>query len=212
MFHEEFTSSEIGTILGGFCSSLIFIWALTAINNFETALFNSDFTAKFFPEGVFLGCSNSGGRAWGTPAGRGYSTRGRVVHSHSARTAKHPVPRSSPPARHHLTPNLQPHHPPPTTLPPPSADLCSAYCPGRGHGWRHLGAPRVGNNLVCASCRAATSGCASAVLSCSPLPLPTPLCSPPSRHLLPPSASLIFSLVHSYFLNQVSNAAYYKTK
>ena len=52
IFGGQLAAAEpVGPLVGGLLSSLVFVLALTAINNFEAAFFDIDFQARFFPEG-----------------------------------------------------------------------------------------------------------------------------------------------------------------
>eukprot|EP00043_Microstomoeca_roanoka_P000479 m.27848 g.27848 ORF g.27848 m.27848 type:complete len:123 (+) comp10341_c0_seq1:147-515(+) len=53
IFSNELQSSEIGTILAGFVSSILYVWVLTAINNFECTIFGSNYQAGLIPECLF---------------------------------------------------------------------------------------------------------------------------------------------------------------
>merc|ERR1712002_1387946 len=52
LFKTQLGSSKIMTILGGFLGSQLFVFALTAINNFENMNLGRNFQAKLFPEVV----------------------------------------------------------------------------------------------------------------------------------------------------------------
>ncbi|XP_011147057.1 protein KRTCAP2 homolog [Harpegnathos saltator] len=47
------SSSQLGTVLGGYIGSLLFICTLTAMGNLETTLFGKSFQQKLFPEVIF---------------------------------------------------------------------------------------------------------------------------------------------------------------
>jgi len=46
------SSSQFGTVLGGWVGSLFFMCTLTAVGNFESTLFGKPFQQKLLPEGV----------------------------------------------------------------------------------------------------------------------------------------------------------------
>ncbi|CAD5121599.1 DgyrCDS10096 [Dimorphilus gyrociliatus] len=54
IYKQQLAAQQSMTILGGFLGSELFVLAITAVSNFEMALFGSNFQAKLFPE-VF-GC------------------------------------------------------------------------------------------------------------------------------------------------------------
>ncbi|XP_071566501.1 protein KRTCAP2 homolog [Temnothorax nylanderi] len=47
------SSTQLGTILGGWIGSLLFICTLTAVGNLESTLFGKSFQQKLLPEVVF---------------------------------------------------------------------------------------------------------------------------------------------------------------
>jgi hypothetical protein len=52
LYKVQLASHEWTTILGGFLGSLLFCLILTAVNNFENAMFGKGFQAQLFPEVV----------------------------------------------------------------------------------------------------------------------------------------------------------------
>ena len=52
LFKTQLGSSKVMTILGGFLGSQLFVFALTALNNFEVMNFGRNFHAKFLPDVV----------------------------------------------------------------------------------------------------------------------------------------------------------------
>ncbi|XP_032662556.1 protein KRTCAP2 homolog [Odontomachus brunneus] len=53
MYKAWLSSSQLGTVLGGYIGSLLFICTLTAVGNLETTLFGKSFQQKLFPEVIF---------------------------------------------------------------------------------------------------------------------------------------------------------------
>lgn len=52
IYKQQLAGQQSMTIVGGFLGSELFILAITAVSNFEMALFGSNFQAKLFPEGI----------------------------------------------------------------------------------------------------------------------------------------------------------------
>ncbi|KAL0117990.1 hypothetical protein PUN28_008990 [Cardiocondyla obscurior] len=53
MYKVWLSSSQFGTILGGWIGSLLFICTLTAVGNLESTLFGKSFQQKLIPDVVF---------------------------------------------------------------------------------------------------------------------------------------------------------------
>lgn len=53
MYKGWLSSSQFGTVLGGWVGSLLFMCTLTAVGNFESTLFGKPFQQKLLPEVVF---------------------------------------------------------------------------------------------------------------------------------------------------------------
>ncbi|KAI0224151.1 Keratinocyte-associated protein 2 [Lamellibrachia satsuma] len=50
LYQTQLASKEWLTILGGFLGSILFIFIITAVSNFEMAVFGRNFQTKVFPE------------------------------------------------------------------------------------------------------------------------------------------------------------------
>ncbi|EZA61320.1 KRTCAP2-like protein [Ooceraea biroi] len=53
MYKAWLSSSQLGTVLGGWMGSLLFMCTLTAVGNLESILFGKYFQQKLLPEVVF---------------------------------------------------------------------------------------------------------------------------------------------------------------
>jgi len=51
MYKAWLSSSQLGTVLGGWMGSLLFMCTLTAVGNLESTLFGKSFQQKLLPEG-----------------------------------------------------------------------------------------------------------------------------------------------------------------
>lgn len=52
MYKVWLGSSQLGTVLGGWVGSLLFMCTLTAVGNLESTLFGKSFQQKLLPEGM----------------------------------------------------------------------------------------------------------------------------------------------------------------
>ncbi|OQV22103.1 putative Protein KRTCAP2-like protein [Hypsibius exemplaris] len=53
IFKAQLASTQLGTLLGGFLASQLFVLLLTAVSNFEMSTFGEGFQARVFPEILF---------------------------------------------------------------------------------------------------------------------------------------------------------------